>query len=91
MGFILLLFVSAVNCQVSDENYRYFAVGADSQSGGPGVVMKSVDGVSWINVATNPFGRPDAGRLYSVGVGNGVWLSLGQWSCVYSLCVCRSR
>ncbi len=76
--FFLFCLFSASFAQVSDENYRYFAVGADSQIGGPGAVMKSVDGIFWTSVSTNPFGRPDAGRLYSVGVGNGVWLAFGH-------------
>jgi len=80
---VLLLLFGLCFGQVSDENYRYFAVGRDAVDGGPGVVMKSLDGIFWTNVSTNVFNGQDAGYLYSVGVGNGVWLAFGPFQKKY--------
>lgn len=70
---------------VSDENYRYFAIGVDRQDTG-GVVMKSVDGVVWTDVQSQVLLGIQSGpanRLYSVGVGDGIWLAFGSWEKKY--------
>ncbi len=82
------LFCSLVLCffilsaaRVSDENYRYFAIGAAADSDKEGVVMKSVDGIVWTDVQSTVFKNISSGeadKLYSVAVGDGVWIAFGS-------------
>ena len=48
--------------------------------------MKSVDGISWTDVQSSVLQGIQSGpanRLYSVGVGNGIWLAFGSWEKKY--------
>jgi hypothetical protein len=86
-SFFLALCFFVLGCFgiVSDENYRYFAIGVDRQDTG-GVVMKSIDGIVWTDVQSQVLQGIQSGpasRLYSVGVGNGTWLAFGSWEKKY--------